>query len=69
MGKAVRELAAPLIGIPVGYANGYVGYIVPPESWARGGYEVDPGPWSKVAPESHALVLEALRHLIQKIGA
>lgn len=67
MGKAIREMARPLTGIPVGYANGYVGYIVPPESWARGGYEVDPGPWSKVAPESHALVLGALGNLFARI--
>ncbi len=67
MGKAIRQLAAPFTGIPVGYANGYIGYIVPPESWARGGYEVDPGPWSKVAPESHALIIEALRRLFQKV--
>ncbi len=69
MGKAIRDLAAPLTGIPVGYANGYVGYIVPPESWARGGYEVDPGPWSKVAPESHTLILDTLNGLFKKIGA
>ena len=69
MGKAIREMAAPLTGIPVGYANGYVGYIVPPESWARGGYEVAPGPWSKVAPESHGLILEALRDLFARIQA
>jgi neutral ceramidase len=66
LGKAIREMARPLTGIPVGYANGYVGYIVPPESWARGGYEVDPGPWSKVAPESHALILEALGSLFAR---
>jgi neutral ceramidase len=68
MGKAIREMAAPLTGIPVGYTNGYIGYIVPPESWAHGGYEVDPGPWSKVAPESHSLILEALASLFRKIG-
>jgi hypothetical protein len=68
MGKAIREMAMPLTGVPVGYANGYVGYIVPPESWGGGGYEVEPGPWSKVAPESHALILEALAGLFRKIG-
>lgn len=66
MGKAIREMAAPLTGIPVGYANGYLGYIVPPESWARGGYEAAPGPWSKVAPESHALILDSLRKLFAR---
>jgi hypothetical protein len=69
MGKAVREIAAPLIGIPVGYANGYVGYIVPPEAWKRGGYEVDPGPWSKVGPESYSIILEALKKLIALLRA
>ena len=64
MGKAIREIAAPLIGIPVGYANGYVGYIVPPEAWKKGGYEVDPGPWSKVGPESYNIVLRASDRLI-----
>ncbi len=69
MGKAVRKMAAPLTGIPVGYANGYIGYIVPHESWARGGYEVAPGPWSKVAPESHGLILEALGNLFTQVKA
>jgi neutral ceramidase len=69
MGRTIRRMAEPLTGIPVGYANGYVGYIVPPESWARGGYEVEPGPWSKVAPESHAMVLAALGRLFAQIQA
>lgn len=69
MGKAIREMAAPLTGVPVGYANGYVGYIVPPESWARSGYEVAPGPWSKVGPESHGLILDALGTLFARIRA
>jgi hypothetical protein len=64
MGKAVREIAAPLIGIPVGYANGYVGYIVPPEAWNKGGYEVEPGPWSKVGPESFPMIMAAFERLI-----
>jgi hypothetical protein len=67
MGKSIREIAAPFTGIPVGYANGYLGYIVPPESWEKGGYEVDPGPWSKVGPESHAILLEAIARLKARI--
>ncbi len=67
MGKAIRDLAKPIVGIPVGYANGYVGYIVPAEEWAKGGYEVDPGPWSKVGPESYEIVLRALERLKTKV--
>ncbi len=67
MGMAIRNLARPLTGIPVGYANGYVGYIVPPEEWAKGGYEVEPGPWSKVGPESHDVILRAFEGLKTKV--
>lgn len=69
MGKAIREIAAPFIGIPVGYANGYVGYIVPPEAWEKGGYEADPGPWSKVGPSSHDIILGAFHRLITLLQA
>jgi neutral ceramidase len=67
MGTAIRTVARSLTGIPVGYANGYVGYIVPPEEWAKGGYEVDPGPWSKVGPESYEIILRALERLKIKV--
>jgi neutral ceramidase len=67
MGMAIRGLARPLTGVPVGYANGYIGYIVPPEEWAKGGYEVAPGPWSKVAPESYNIILGAFKGLIAKV--
>lgn len=69
MGREVRRLAAPLIGIPVGYANGYVGYIAPPEAWEKGGYEVDPGPWSKVGPESYGMIAAAIERLSERLGA
>jgi neutral ceramidase len=67
MGTAIRDLARPLTGIPIGYANGYVGYIVPPDEWAKGGYEVEPGPWSKVGPESYEIVLRAFERLKTKV--
>jgi hypothetical protein len=69
MGKAIREIAAPLIAVPVGYANGYVGYIVPPEAWTKGGYEVDPGPWSKVGPDSYDNILGIFAKLISSLRA
>jgi hypothetical protein len=46
MGMEIREMARPLVAVPVGYANGYGGYVLHPESWACGGYETVPGPWS-----------------------
>lgn len=63
MGLELKQQLAPRIVVPVGYANGYLGYFVPPESWERGGYETRPGMWSKAGPESHALVRDALADL------
>jgi neutral ceramidase len=67
MGMEIKRLAKPLRGIPVGYANGYLGYIVPPDSWRRGGYEVGLGPWSKVGPESYGIILETFSRLQSRL--
>ncbi len=48
----------------VGYANGYYGYIAPPEAWHRGGYEVSLGTWSIVGPQAFNIVLDIARSLI-----
>jgi hypothetical protein len=64
MGMEIKRRSKPLRGVPVGYANGYLGYIVPPDSWERGGYEVELGPWSKVGPESYGLVIKTIDQLV-----
>ncbi len=51
----------------VGPCNGYVGYIPTRESFAQGGYEVNPALTSRVAPESGELVVEALVALADKM--
>jgi neutral ceramidase len=67
MGMAIRDLARPFTGVPVGYANGYVGYIVPPEEWRKGGYETEPGPWSKVGTASYRIILRAFERLKTRV--
>ncbi len=68
-GRALKSAAAPLAAFPCGYVNGYLGYLVPPASWDRGGYETLCGPWSKVGPEAHGLVLEAFRGMLAGLRA
>lgn len=63
-GQALKSAAVPLAGLPCGYVNGYLGYLVPPVSWDRGGYETLCGPWSKLGPEAHDLVLAAFKKLL-----
>lgn len=67
IGLEIKEMAKPLTGVPVGYANGYLGYLAPPAAWERGGYEVSCGPWSKVGPESFSMVLAALKSLLRQM--
>jgi len=44
IGLALKALPGFDLAVPVGLANGYFGYIALRENFARGGYEVKPGP-------------------------
>jgi hypothetical protein len=68
IGRRIKALCAPRVGVPVTCANGYLGYLAPPEAWERGGYEVALGPWSKVGPEAPALLLTAVETLVEQIA-
>jgi len=68
LGRQVKASCEPLTGVPVTCANGYLGYLAPPEAWERGGYEVSLGPWSKVGPEGPALLLRAVRQLLHEVS-
>ena len=67
LGLTIKSLASPCIGIPVGYANGYLGYIAPKEAWDKGGYEVNPGPWSIVGFEGYDMILDAAEDLLKEM--
>lgn len=67
LGMKIKAASKPFRGIPIGYANGYLGYIAPPSSWREGGYEVSLGPWSKVGPEAFDKVIEAFKELKEEI--
>ncbi len=67
MGRALRSLPGPACTRCVGYANGYLGYLAPPEEWARGGYEIDVGMWSLVGPEAYERLLEAGARVVGRL--
>jgi hypothetical protein len=48
----------------LGYANGYVGYLPIRSAYAYGGYEADPGVWSRAAPGSAERLEAAARTLL-----
>jgi len=67
LGMEIKRRSKPLIGIPVGYANGYLGYFAPPQAWETGGYETWCGPWSKVSRESTQIIIEIFEKLKKTI--
>jgi hypothetical protein len=50
--------------LPIGYANGGVGYVPPASAFAEGGYEIRLAPWSRLAPEAETLTIGAVRELL-----
>jgi neutral ceramidase len=64
-GVALKRMCGPLKGVPVGYANGYIGYFIPPAGWRKEGYETGLGPWSKTGPEAEGILLEAASGLLK----
>lgn len=67
-GMAVKEMCRPLTGIPVGYANGYLGYFIPPDAWQKDTYETRLGPWSKVSAEAVEQLLDVVAGLLSGIN-
>lgn len=67
MGLEIKRKARPLRALPVGYANGYVGYIAPRTAWTKGGYEVQCGPWSKVGPAGYDIIQSAVERLLGEV--
>ena len=51
----------------VGYANGYIGYILTRDAFEVGGYEVRPGRWSCLAPGAGETLRDAAVELIREL--
>lgn len=66
IGFALKDAGSTFV---VGYANGYLGYLPIRRAYGEGGYESDPGPWSRVAPGSAERLEEIGRSLLREIGA
>ena len=64
-GLALKEAGATFV---VGYANGYLGYFPIRRAYAEGGYETDPGPWSRVAPGSAERLQAAGETLLRELA-
>lgn len=64
---ALQERSPATMTLVTGYANGYAGYLAPPEAWEEGGYEVGLGPWSQVGPEGWEPLVAAGERLLDSL--
>ena len=61
----LRNTALPEFGFIIGYANGYWGYLVPPEEAAKGGYEAMMSP---VDPEREPEIIREAENVIRRVS-
>lgn len=70
IGLAIRKMANSTV-IPVGYANGNVGYVPTAEAHIEGGYETHYAykyyGLSMIAPESECIILQGMRELLTEL--
>ena len=67
MGYEIGDLSRESKILTVGYANGYLGYIIPPSEWDRGGYEAELGMWSKLSPDAYDILMRAIKRMLSRI--
>jgi neutral ceramidase len=67
IGLELKRLPGFQLSVPVGLANGYLGYIPLPECFPRGGYEVKPGP-ATLSRQAARIILDALKGMAARLG-
>jgi hypothetical protein len=65
-GLALKAAGATFV---IGYANGWLGYFPIERAYAEGGYETNPGVWSRVAPGSAERLEAAAREILSSVSA
>jgi neutral ceramidase len=63
----LKEFSPALFTIPVGLANGYGGYLPIRRSFMGGGYQVDVGFVSRLAPEAGDIMLDTAKELLYRL--
>ena len=65
---AIREASPWDFTMVVGYAEEWIGYIPTDRAFDNGGYETNPGAWSKLRPGSEGILRREAIHLVAALG-
>lgn len=66
-GQRLRDRSPFPVTAVIGYANGCLGYVPPASAFEEGGYETRLSPWSRVAPEAEAVILNAAVEVLEEL--
>jgi hypothetical protein len=66
---AIRDASPAQCTMVVGYAGAWIGYVPTDRAFENGGYETNPGSWSKVRPESESIYRGAAIDVVRELFA
>jgi len=67
LGLEIKQKSVAPYTFVIGYANDWIGYIVSPGTFAEGGYEASPGPWTRAGEEGGQIIMRKALELIKKL--
>ena len=67
LGLAIKQRSKAAQTWVIGYANDWIGYLTTPQAWQQGGYEVGPGPWTRVGPAGGSQLVDKAVEIIQQL--
>lgn len=69
LGLAIKAQSPLPHTLVIGYANDWIGYLTTPAAWQQGGYEVGPGPWTRVGPDGGLQLVAKALEMLQVLNA
>ena len=67
LGLEIKQKSVAPHTFVIGYANDWIGYIVSPGTFAEGGYEASPGPWTRAGEEGGQIIVRKALGLVEKL--
>jgi hypothetical protein len=67
LGLEIKQKSVAPYTFVIGYTNDWIGYIISPGTFAEGGYEASPGPWTRAGEEGGQIIVKKALELIKKL--